>query len=161
MHLLFKNSLVVLGCSLLLAYGAAALGSFFTFDSITTWYAGLTKPALNPPNWIFGPVWTVLYAFMAIAAWRVFMRRTKHTSAKPAIILYAVHLAVNALWSIAFFGLHMPLLALLIIAVLWACIAALIWLFTETDRVAALLLVPYLCWVSFASFLNLMIVLLN
>ncbi len=161
MNSLFKNPAFTLILSLALAYAAAAAGSLFTVDAIGTWYATLTKPALNPPNWIFGPVWTVLYALMAIAAWRVFMRRTKHASAKPALALYAVHLVVNALWSIVFFGLHSPIISLGIIALLWACIAALIYLFNRSDRAAAALLVPYLCWVSFASYLNLMIVLLN
>ncbi len=147
--------------SLALAYSAALIGSLFTVDAINGWYAALTKPELNPPNWIFGPVWTVLYALMAIAAWRIYEKRNAHPSARKTLLLYAVHLVLNALWSIAFFGLQMPLLALGIIIALLICIIGLIILFRRIDRLAMILFLPYLAWVSFATYLNLMIVLLN
>jgi tryptophan-rich sensory protein len=148
--------------SLVLAFGAGFVGSFFTAPAIDTWYIFLTKPFFSPPNWIFAPVWTILYALMAVAAWRVWERRATNPSvAKQVIPLYLAHLVVNALWSIAFFGFQAPLAALAIIVLLFTCIAVLIWLFLRIDRTAALLLLPYAAWVLFASALNLAIVLLN
>lgn len=147
--------------SLSLAYSAALIGSLFTADAINTWYAALTKPELNPPNWLFGPVWTVLYALMAIAAWRIYEKRKKNPKVNLLLWVYVAHLAVNAFWSIAFFGLHNPLLALVVVAVLWLCIAYLAVSFYRVDRMAGLLLLPYLAWVTFASYLNISIVLLN
>lgn len=147
--------------SLALAYAAAIIGSLFTVDAIDTWYATLAKPLLSPPNWIFGPVWTTLYAFMGIAAWLVYERRSAYPSATSLLWIYAAHLAVNTLWSIAFFGLQNPLLALLIIGILWGLILFLTLRFYRIHRIAAYLFMPYLAWVTFASYLNLSIVLLN
>ena len=146
--------------SFVLVYAVAGLGSYFTVGAIDTWYATLTKPEFNPPNWIFGPVWTILYALMAIAAWRVYQKHT-NPSSRNALILYGVHLVLNAAWSIVFFGLHAPLPALGIIVVLFLSIFALTILFYRVDKAAGLLFLPYLVWVSFASYLNLSIVLLN
>ncbi|MBY0472921.1 tryptophan-rich sensory protein [Patescibacteria group bacterium] len=151
-------SLVV---SLLLAYSAAFIGSIFTVGTITTWYATLARPTLSPPNWLFGPVWTILYALMAIAAWRIYEKKKGNKKTMRLLWIYVAHLAVNAFWSISFFGLHSPALALAIIAVLWLLIVYLMVSFYRVDRTAGLLLVPYLAWVSFASYLNLSIVLLN
>ncbi|MES2135317.1 MAG: TspO/MBR family protein [Patescibacteria group bacterium] len=147
--------------SLVLAYSTAFIGSFFTAGAIATWYATLIKPELSPPNWLFAPVWTILYACMAFAAWRIYEKRTSNRHAHFFLLVYTAHLAVNAFWSIAFFGLHSPLLALLVIAVLWVLIAYLLVQFYRMDRLAGYLFIPYLLWVSFASYLNLMIVLLN
>lgn len=157
---LATRPLVSLAVSLALAYSAAFVGSFFTIEAVNTWYATLTKPTLSPPNWLFGPVWTVLYALMATAAWRVYQKRTAPT-AKASLLLYAAHLVVNALWSIVFFGLQTPLVALGVVLVLLVSIIALTILFYRIDKTAGLLFVPYLAWVSFASYLNLSIVLLN
>lgn len=147
--------------SLAFAYSAALVGSLFTAGAIETWYATLAKPALNPPNWVFGPVWTVLYALMAIAAWRIYEKRKSNRQAHTLLWVYGAHLAVNALWSIAFFGLNQPLLAFIVIVALWLMIAYLVAGFYRVDRVAGLLLVPYLAWVSFATYLTVSIVLLN
>jgi tryptophan-rich sensory protein len=147
--------------SLALAYGAAWVGSLFTTDAIAGWYTSLVKSELNPPNWVFGPVWTVLYACMAVAAWRVYKKRKIHPSVSKSLVLYVVQLALNVAWSVAFFGFHAPLFALGIIGALLICIAALELFFSRIDWLAGLLFLPYLAWVLFAAYLNLMIVLLN
>ncbi len=147
--------------SFALAYSAALIGSFFTVGGIATWYGSLTKPELNPPNWLFGPVWTILYALMAVAAWRIYERRRHEKKAWPLLVIYGGHLAVNAFWSVAFFAMHNITLAFMVILVLWLMIAYLMAGFYRIDRAAGLLLVPYLAWVSFAAYLNLSILLLN
>ena len=149
-----------LGVSLLLAYAAGFLGSLATAPAIDSWYATLVKPELSPPNWIFAPVWSTLYALMAIAAWRVY--RTGNTKcARRALATYGVHLILNALWSFAFFGLQNPPLGLGVIIALLALILATTWQFYRIDRIAGLLFVPYILWVSFATYLNFALVQLN
>ena len=145
----------------MLAYSAALVGSLFTVSAITGWYTTLIKAELNPPNWLFGPVWTVLYTFMAIAAWRIYEKRKSNPKADRLLLVYALHLAVNAFWSVAFFGFHSPMLALMVIVLLWLMIVYLTVGFYRIDRAAGLLFLPYLAWVSFATYLNLSIVLLN
>lgn len=157
---MIKRALPLL-ISFVVAYGAAFIGSLFTAGAIATWYATLIKPALNPPSWLFGPVWTILYACMAIAAWRIYEKRKDSQKGNQLLLVYAAHLAVNAFWSISFFGLHNPALALAVIAVLWLMIAYLTIGFKRIDRTAGMLMFPYLAWVSFATYLNSAIVLLN
>ena len=128
-------------------------GSVFTRPSIPTWYAHLTKPSWSPPNWIFGPVWTALYAMMAIAAWLVWLRRGD-TDVTMALVLFGVQLALNIAWSAIFFGLHRPGAAFVEILLLWLAILAATVEFSTIARPAAWLMVPYLVWVSFASLLN-------
>lgn len=156
-----KKKVIPLVVSLALAYSVAFAGSLFTAGAVDTWYATLAKPDLNPPSWVFGPVWTVLYALMAVAAWRIYERRKENRRALQDLVVYAVHLVLNAFWSVAFFGLHTPALALGVIAVLWIFIAYLAVRFYRTDAVAGYLLLPYLVWVSFASYLNYIIWMLN
>lgn len=138
--------------SFALPFLAGAIGSYFTFPSVTTWYAELAKPALSPPNFIFGPVWSTLYLLMGISLYLVWEKYLK---------LFVVHLVINAFWSIAFFGMQDPLLALIVIAVLWVIIVYMIFKFHKVNRWAAYLLVPYILWVSFAAYLNYSIFLLN
>jgi len=133
---------------LLLTAAAAAIGSMAMPDA---WFAGLRKPAFNPPNWVFAPVWTALYACMAVAAWRVY-RRVGAVDA--AIVLWLAQLACNALWSPLFFGLHRVGLALVDIGVLLALVAAASMAFFRRDRTAGALMLPYLAWVAFATVLN-------
>jgi translocator protein len=140
---------------------AGVVGSLFTFSAIPTWYAALKKPSFSPPNWIFGPVWITLYTLMGIAAYFVWQARDINKLAKPAIIIFLIHLALNALWSILFFGLKNPSLAFLEIIVLWLFIVVLVVLFYKIDKTAGYLLIPYLAWVSFAAFLNFSIWRLN
>lgn len=153
--------LVTCVVSLALAYAAGFIGSLFTAPNIDTWYATLAKPALNPPSWVFAPVWTVLYACMAVAAWRVYEYGERGPLRTFALFLYGVHLVLNALWSVVFFGFHDPYSALIVIALLLAHILGLTYLFFRLDRIAGYLFVPYLLWVSFATYLNISIVALN
>lgn len=132
-----------------------------TLAAIPTWYAALNKPAFSPPNWLFGPVWTILYALMGISfslIWNQGWTRKKNRNAGYAFLL---QLLFNFTWSISFFGLHNPLLGLINIIVLILSILLTIRLFYRVSKTAAYLLVPYLLWVAFASLLNASIVVLN
>jgi len=124
------------------------------------WYAALDKPSWNPPNAVFGPVWTTLYILMGIAAWLVW-RRAGFAGARTALTLYGVQLALNALWSYLFFGMQSPLAAFLELTVLWGVIVATLVRFWRVSPAAGALLIPYLCWVSFAGVLNFVIWRLN
>lgn len=140
------------------AFVAGAIGSAATFENVRTWYPMLAKPSWNPPNWIFGPVWTTLYVLMGAAAWRVW--RTG-PAARPFVLGYFVHLLPNALWSILFFGLKQPAWALADILVLWCLLIWLLFGFWRVDRLAGALWLPYVLWVTFATALNTAIVHLN
>lgn len=137
---------------LLLPQAAGAVGSLFTAQAIPGWYATLARPELAPPNWVFAPVWTTLFLLMGIAAFLVWRRDTK--GARTALALYGIQLALNVLWSMLFFGLRSPALALAEIGVLLLAILATAAAFYRISRTAALLLVPYVLWVCFAAFLN-------
>lgn len=130
-----------------------AVGSIVTAPAIPTWYAGLVRPAIAPPNWLFGPVWTALYVMMAVAAWLVW-RRPASPPRRAAMRLFALQLALNSLWSFLFFGFGRIDLALLEIVVLWAAIVATTIAYAGVSRSAALLMLPYIAWVSFAAVLN-------
>lgn len=140
---------------------AGFVGSIFTRPSIPGWYAGLTKPAFNPPNAIFGPVWITLYALMGIAAWLVYDKGLKGANVKRALSIFVAQLIVNVMWSIMFFGAHHILGAFVLIVALWILIAATIQLFWKVAKPAAALLVPYILWVSFAAVLNASLYVLN
>ncbi|MFH1394441.1 MAG: TspO/MBR family protein [Candidatus Micrarchaeota archaeon] len=146
---------------ILLSQMAGIIGSFFTFDSIGSWYAYLERPSFAPPNWIFGPVWITLYALMGIAAYIVWEKGWKTQEVKFALGWFGAQLVLNALWSIIFFGLQSPGPAFIEILILWAAIAMTIMSFGRLSRNAAWLLVPYILWVSFAAILNFSIWLLN
>ncbi|HEY5221314.1 MAG TPA: TspO/MBR family protein [Candidatus Paceibacterota bacterium] len=133
---------------------AGIIGSIFTVSAIPTWYATLAKPALNPPAWVFGPVWTTLYLLMGIAVFLVWRKGWDSKGVKTALSLFAIQLILNALWSIIFFGLHSPAWALVDIITMWIAIVATIVAFAKTSRPAAWLLVSYILWVSFALYLN-------
>ncbi len=147
--------------SIVLCQAAGMIGSLFTFSSIQTWYAGLAKPWFTPPNWLFGPVWITLYTLMGISLYFVWSKGFGERKAKTAGIVFAVQLALNAIWSILFFGLHNPLYGLVGIIALWIAIAATIIKFYPISRKAALLLIPYLAWVSIATALNYSVWVLN
>ncbi len=117
------------------------------------WYRQLQRPSFAPPDWVFGPVWTILYTTMAIAAWLVWRRRPQQ-SVKAPMIAYGTQLALNAAWSPLFFGAHRIDAALIVILLLWSAIATTIFLFWTRSRPAATLLLPYLAWVTFATALN-------
>lgn len=140
--------------AIMISQSAGLIGSFFTRSAIPVWYAGLNKPAFNPPNWIFAPVWTTLYALMGIASYFIWQKRGSSPLVTPALVLFGIHLALNTLWSVLFFGLKNPGAAFIEIIILWLMILALIVIFYKIDHKAAWLLVPYFLWVSFASVLN-------
>lgn len=142
---------------LLLTYSASATA---VFVSTNGWYAALAKPAWNPPGWIFGPVWTILYATMAVAAWRVWLHGG-WARQKKALGLFLLQWALNALWTPLFFGLHRPGWALAEILVLLTVILATLRTFWQVDRPDGFLLLPYAAWVAFASVLNGAIWLMN
>lgn len=142
-----------LGLFLLLAFAAAAIGAYATWTSVDTWYESLRKPAWNPPRWVFGPVWTLLYIAMAVAAWRVWRVSDQH-DARTTFRLYGAQLALNALWSILFFGLREPFAALMDVTVLWLVLLRMFARFRAADRIAAILWSAYVLWVSFALCLN-------
>lgn len=132
---------------------AAVIGNLATMPNITPWYDTLAKPPFNPPNWVFGPVWTALYVLMAWAFYCV-LRSPEGSARRRAIALFLVQMALNAIWSVAFFGLQWPAAGLAVILLLVAAIVATVHAFLAVDRIAGGALVPYLGWVAFATLLN-------
>ncbi len=155
-----RNSMFGLLIAIVICFSAAALGGIVTGPAIGDWYPTLVKPAWQPPNWLFGPVWTVLYAMMAVAAWLIWKPTGLKAAAVP-LTLFAIQLALNVAWSWIFFGFRRPDLAFLEILVLWLAIVATMFAFFGRSQLAGWLLVPYLAWVTFAAVLNLTIWRLN
>jgi translocator protein len=147
--------------SIIVVFIGGAIGNFFTIAEITTWYTTLAKPAWTPPNWVFGPVWTTLYILMGIALYLVWSKGLERKDVKIAIGIFAVQLILNTLWSIIFFGLHSLLGGLIAIIILWIAILANIIVFYRISKPAGLLLVPYIMWVTIASYLTYSVYLLN
>ncbi len=141
--------------------GAGGVGALVTGPAVRTWYPGLRKPAFNPPSWIFAPVLTVLYLLMGVSLFLTWRRRSLEARAAPALRIFTLQLLLNALWSMLFFGLKSPRFAFMDIVILWAAIILTIRAMYRVSRVGALLLLPYLVWVSFAGLLNLAIWRLN
>lgn len=164
-----RQNLIHFSAAIVVSELSGALGSVFAGPTITDWYAGLVKPALTPPDWIFGPVWITLYALMGVAVFLVWQRgfsrhkedATIWRKTKVALAAFGIQLVFNALWSVLFFGLQNPFWALADVAALWISIVWMIWEFYKVYRFAAALMVPYLIWVSFAVYLNYMILMLN
>ncbi len=144
------QNIAVLAGAFLLCFTVAASGAFFPPDE---WFRTLVRPSFAPPNWLFGPVWTLLYSMMAISAWLVW-RASGFAKARTALAVFAVQLVLNATWSGLFFGLHNMGLAFAEIILLWIAIATTIAAFRTHSKLAAYMLLPYLAWVSFASVLN-------
>jgi translocator protein len=138
--------------SLILPQLAGGLGAFFTISSIQDWFLTINRPSWNPPNWVFGPVWTMLYLLMGIACFLIW--KSEHPKKKQLLTLYFVQLGLNALWSPAFFGAQSPLLGLVVIIPLWIAILACVIQFRKLSLWASGLMIPYLLWVSFALALN-------
>lgn len=155
------KEIVSLIVAIITCEAAGIIGSVFTSSKIPTWYRGLVKPALNPPSWIFGPVWTTLYLLMGIALYIIWKKGLGAQGVKFALTIFAIQLILNTLWSIVFFGMQNTGLALINIALMWLFIAWTIVLFYKLSPTAGLLLVPYILWVSFASYLNYAIWTLN
>jgi len=147
--------------SISLCFVVAFLGSIFTASSIPTWYALLSKPFFNPPNWIFAPVWTILYFLMGVSFYIVWSNKTKNKKKDIAVKFFLFQLILNLLWSLVFFGLRELFLSLIIIILLWLSILATIKLFCKISDIASYLLVPYVLWITFALMLNFAILLLN
>ncbi len=148
------RDLVALVVAVVVPLLAGGLGSIATVSSIPTWYAQLNKPPWNPPDWLFGPVWTLLYILMGVAAWLVWRSGWQAQNVRLAMLSFAVQLVLNVLWSIIFFGLRSPGPALVEIVVLWLLILATTVQFFRLTSLAGYLMLPYLLWVSFASALN-------
>ena len=146
-----KNKWLVLVGFIVLCLGVGGVSGLLTAGAVVDWFPTLKKPFFNPPPWIFAPVWTTLYLMMAVAAWRVWMTSV---DSQRALNLFFVQLILNFLWSLFFFGLHSPGLALIDITALWIMIALTLVAFYRIAKSAGYLLVPYLAWVSFAALLN-------
>ncbi len=131
------------------------LSGMVTRSAVITWFPTLVKPSFNPPSWVFAPVWSTLYIMMGIAAGLVWSRIDfQREAVRKALLFFVIQLVLNALWSLLFFGLHNPLLALIEIVLLWLMIYETYIKFGKIDKIAGYLFVPYLFWVSFASVLN-------
>lgn len=147
-----KDLIIKCGIAILICFIAAAFGSYFTDTG--SWYDNLNKPSFNPPSWVFGPVWTTLYILMGIAAGLIWHRGLQEPGVKTALILFITQLLLNALWSFSFFGLQSPLAGLINILLLVFVLAITLLMFFKIQRVAGVLLSPYLAWTLFAAFLN-------
>ena len=145
-----------------LTFCAPVIGALFTTrNSITGWYADLDKPSFTPPDWVFGPAWTILYILMATAAFLLWQKAKPGGGVRIALALYFIQLGLNALWTPLFFGLHLLLPALVEIVLLWLAIVLTLLAFARVAALPALLFVPYLLWTTFATILNAAIWLLN
>jgi tryptophan-rich sensory protein len=146
-----RHQFFVLCGFILLCLAVGSLAGAVTASAVAQWYPTLIKPPFNPPNWVFGPVWTMLYIMMAVAAWRAWRKGAKLNG---ALGWFYTQLFLNFLWSFLFFGAHAVGLALIEVVLLWASIAVTGFKFWKIDRTAGVLFVPYLAWVSFATLLN-------
>jgi benzodiazapine receptor len=151
---------ILLATSFLICFGIAGLGSAVTMPGVTGWYREIAKPSFNPPNSIFAPVWTVLFFLMAISAFLISIKGLRKSVVRRALAVFGIQLGLNFFWSLTFFGFHNPGNALLVIIVLWLTIAWTMVRFWIVNKTAAVLLIPYLLWVSFAAYLNYSIYLL-
>ncbi|MCA6451033.1 MAG: tryptophan-rich sensory protein [Chitinophagaceae bacterium] len=142
-----------LAASVLFTVGIGSLGGIFTISEIPGWYAGLQKPSFNPPNWVFGPVWSTLYLMMGISLYLVW-KKPRSVMRNVALLLFMIQFLLNFFWSILFFNQHLIGAALLEIVLMWLFILLTIVWFARLSKTAAWLLVPYLCWVSFATVLT-------
>lgn len=144
-----------------LVFASATVGSLATMPNIPTWYAQIAKPSFTPPNWVFGPAWSILFTMMTVAFWRILRKPQDRTGRAWAITIFVVQLVLNALWSVVFFGMQSPGWALVVIFALETAILATIAAFWKLDRIAAWLLALYPLWVAYATALNIGIVVLN
>lgn len=148
-----SNDLISLLAAIGICEGVGIAGSLCTAESVSTWYTTLKKPSFNPPSSVFAPVWTILYALMGIASYLIYKKRNERGAPK-ALFIFSVQLALNLLWSVLFFCMRKPFFALIEIVVLWIAILVTILSFWNISKKAAILLIPYLAWVTFASVLN-------
>jgi tryptophan-rich sensory protein len=156
-----KKKIIPFIASILICQLAGIIGAAFTISAIPLWYNTLTKPSFNPPSWVFGPVWTILYFMMGVALFIVWTSKSKSKEKIEAISIFFLQLSLNALWSPIFFGAQSPFMGLIIIILLWITILLTIIKFFKVSKIAGGLLVPYFLWVSFATILNFSIWQLN
>ena len=156
-----KKDVLTLVISILICQCAGFVGSFFTRPSIPSWYVTLDKPAFTPPSWLFSPVWITLFLLMGISLFLIWRRGFTERKVRVALGFFGSQLIFNILWSVLFFGLRSPLAGFIDIVVLWVAIMLTILYFSKISKIAAVLLLPYLVWVSFASVLNFFIWRLN
>jgi tryptophan-rich sensory protein len=148
------NEILKLFISIIICQLAGVIGSVFTTPAIPTWYAALVKPSFTPPNWVFAPVWTSLYLLMGVSAFLVWRRGIENPKVNLALRFFIIQLVLNSLWSVLFFGLKSPLLGFIEIIILWVFILLTILYFFRVSKIAGILLLPYILWVSFAAVLN-------
>ena len=156
-----KRNIIRFLIYLIFCEGVGVIGSIFTVPAITNWYVFLQKPSFSPPNWLFGPAWTILYLLMAISIFLIWQAGLAERKTKTVFRLFWIHLFFNAIWSILFFGLESPLLGLFDIIILWVMIGILTFQFFKINKTAGILFIPYWLWVSFAAILNFFIYKLN
>jgi len=150
-----QKQVLKLVVALILCFGASGAGAFFTTqDSITNWYGQLRKPFFTPPDWIFGPVWTILYLLMAISFFIVWSKGINYPKVKQAVVWFLIQLALNAVWTPLFFGFHLILISFIEIILLWLAILVTFYAFKRISLYAAVLWIPYIAWVGFAVILN-------
>lgn len=155
-HLPERRPAATLVVAVVVCEAVGAAGAVFTTSGLESWYGTLARPVLAPPNWVFAPVWTGLFALMGGAVWLIWRRLSgpDHAAARRAMGLFAGQFALNLAWSAAFFGARSVVAGLVVIILLWLAIVATVLAFGRVDRRAAWLLAPYLAWVSFAAYLN-------
>lgn len=149
-----RKNIFALILSIAICNLAGIVGSIFTTNEVKSWYPTIIKPALNPPSWVFGPVWTTLFILMGIAAFLIWKKGFQKKNVKIALGIFGLQLVLNTLWSILFFGMQNPGAALIEIALLWFAILASLIAFYKISKPASYLLLPYILWVSFAAYLN-------
>jgi len=155
---MINNKYISLIGFIIITFAASGISSFATRISKEPWYSSINKPSFNPPDWVFAPVWTALYVFMAIAVWLIW---TNSKKIKKIFYVYFIHLFINATWSVIFFGFHEIFLALINIVLIIFFIIWLIKLYLPINKMSAYLMIPYLAWCSYAFILNLNLYLLN
>ena len=155
---MLKNKIVTFILFLIITFSASLIGGLATVTFKEPWYSLLNKPIFNPPDWVFGPVWTILYLFMTISIWGYWHSRNREMN---TVYIYFIHLVFNATWSIVFFAFHNMILALLVLVVLIAFIINLIIRYRRVTMMSSYLMIPYLLWCFFALILNTNLILLN
>ena len=155
---MFKNKFLTFISFLLVTFGASVIGSLATINYKEPWYSLLNKPIFNPPDWVFGPVWTTLYLMMTIAIWLFWHTKSRN---KNTVYVYLIHLVFNTTWSVVFFVFHNMVLALFVLILLIGLIINLILRFKRVNVLSFYLMIPYLLWCIFALFLNINLIMIN
>ena len=155
---MLKNKIVTFILFLIITFSASLIGGLATFTFKEPWYSLLNKPVFNPPDWVFGPVWTILYLLMTVSIWMYWHSKNKEMN---TVYIYFIHLVFNATWSIVFFAFHKMILSLLVLVVLIALIINLIIRYKRVTMMSSYLMIPYLLWCCFALILNTSLIILN